>query len=356
MSHEWTAWLNAEFLRNSVQDYLMAGVTFAVVLAAGYLVRGMALRRLKALAARTATDFDDFVVDLLGQIRHLELFIVSSFIASRGLRLDKGFDKAFRVVLVVLLTYRIVRLLQSSFAYGVRKYLAWETHQDPSSQALGQTVLWLVNMALGVCGAIFVLDNLGISVTAVMAGLGIGGVAVALAAQTVLKDLFSSLCIIMDRPFKPGDFIVVGEHKGIVERVGIKTTRIRSISGEVLVFSNSTLTDSPIRNFGLMQERRIVFNFGLSGQTPLEKIRRVPGIVETALRKLPKVRFDRAHLSGFGPASMDFEVVYFVLTDDYNFYMDCQHNFNLAILEALAGEGIELSIPVRKVFLTPAAA
>lgn len=187
------------------------------------------------------------------------------------------------------------------------------------------------------------LSVLGVDITALVAGLGIGGVAVALAVQNILGDLFASLSIVLDRPFEVGDFIQVGDHMGSVERVGLKTTRIRSLSGEELIFANSDLLASRIRNYKRMAERRVVFTFGVGYDAPRERLAALPGAVAAWLKARPRVRFDRAHFQGFGEFALNFEVVYFVLSADYVEYMDIQQALNLALMEMLEKEGLSLA-------------
>jgi small-conductance mechanosensitive channel len=199
------------------------------------------------------------------------------------------------------------------------------------------------------------LDNLGVNITTLIAGLGVGGIAVALAAQNVLGDLFSSLSIVLDKPFVVGDFIVVGDFLGSVEHVGLKTTRLRSLSGEQVVFSNTDLLNSRIRNYGRMFERRIVSSIGVTYQTPVAKLRRIPEIIREIVEEQDRVRFDRAHFQTFADSALTFEIVYYVLTPDYNYYMDVQQNINLALFERLAAEGVEFAYPTRTVFVSGAA-
>jgi small-conductance mechanosensitive channel len=196
------------------------------------------------------------------------------------------------------------------------------------------------------------LDNLGVNITTLIAGLGVGGIAVALAAQNVLGDLFSSLSIVLDKPFVVGDFIVIGEFMGSVEHVGLKTTRLRSLSGEQVVFSNTDLLNSRIRNYGRMFERRVVSKIGVTYQTPAGKLRRIPTIIRDIVEAQDKVRFDRAHFQTFGDSALTFEFVYYVLTPEYNYYMDVQQSINLALFEQLAAEGVEFAYPTQTVFVS----
>jgi len=169
--------------------------------------------------------------------------------------------------------------------------------------------------------------------------------------QNVLGDLFASLSIVLDKPFAVGDFLIIDEHMGAVEHVGLKTTRIRSLSGEQLVFSNSDLLKSRIRNYGRMFERRVVFKFAVTYQTPRDKLKIIPQIVRESILELDKVRFDRAHFQAYGASSLDFEIVYYVLAPDYNLYMDIQQAINLRIHERFEQEGIDFAYPTQTVYV-----
>ena len=212
---------------------------------------------------------------------------------------------------------------------------------------MGRIILWSLVLLL-------VLDNLGINITALVAGLGVGGIAIALAVQTILGDLFASLSIVLDKPFVIGDFLIIDDYMGGVEYVGLKTTRLRSLSGEQLVLSNSDLLNSRIRNFGRMYERRVPFNLGVTYQTPREKLVKIPEIIREAVRKQDKTRFDRSHFKEYGDFALVFESVYYVLGPDYNEYMDIQQAINLHIHERFEQEGIEFAYPTQTVFMQKA--
>lgn len=215
---------------------------------------------------------------------------------------------------------------------------------------LAQAVLWAVIVLVA-------LDNVGVQVTAVIAGLGIGGIAVALAAQSVLADLFASFAIVLDKPFLVGDFIVVGDKMGTVEQVGLKTTRVRALSGEQLIFSNTDILQSRVHNYRRMEERRIQFVIDVTYHTELEQLRTIPSLLREAVELQEPVRFDRAHLARYVPSAVQFEVVYFVLDDDYNRYMDIQEQINFEIFRRFGDRGIEFAHPTRTVYVRePAAA
>ncbi|MDZ7648234.1 MAG: mechanosensitive ion channel family protein [Cytophagales bacterium] len=210
----------------------------------------------------------------------------------------------------------------------------------------------IVNAVLWSIGLLFIFNNFGYDVTAIVAGLGIGGIAIALAAQNILGDLFNYFVIFFDRPFEVGDFITVDDKKGTVEYIGLKTTRVKSITGEQLIFSNSDLTNSRIHNFKRMDRRRIVFAFGVIYQTPPPVLEKIPSLVKNIVEAQSEVTFDRAHFQKFAASSLDYEVVYFVEHSDYNQYMDIQQTINMQIFKTFAAEGIEFAYPTQTVYLS----
>jgi len=199
-----------------------------------------------------------------------------------------------------------------------------------------------------------ILDNIGVNISALLAGLGIGGIAVALALQNVLGDLLASLAILLDKPFEAGDFIVVDQYLGTVEHVGLKTTRIRSLSGEQIIVSNTDLLGSRIRNYKRMTTRRIEFAVDVVYGTPAEKVKRIPLLLRQSVEAQPQARFDRAHLKEFGPSALVYQIVYIVESPDYNVYMDTQQRINFAIIEHFEREGIDFAFPTRTVHLASA--
>jgi small-conductance mechanosensitive channel len=233
-----------------------------------------------------------------------------------------------------------------TFSHYIRKQ---ERGDEKVRQLRGMKVL--INILIWVIGIVFLMDNLGFDISAVIAGLGIGGIAIALAAQAILGDLFSYFVIFFDRPFEVGDFITVGDKRGTVEYTGIKTTRIRALSGEQLVFSNTDLTNSRIHNYKKMEERRVLFKLGVVYQTPAAKLEEIPKIVREIIEKRADVRFDRGHFESYGDFSLNFEFVYFIVGADYVKYMDTQQSINLEVYNEFETRGIEFAYPTQTLFL-----
>jgi small-conductance mechanosensitive channel len=222
-------------------------------------------------------------------------------------------------------------------------------NESREKELRGITVL--ISLVIWTLGIVFLLDNLGFKISAVITGLGIGGIAVALAAQAILGDLFAYFVIFFDRPFEIGDFITVTDKAGSVEYIGLKTTRLRSLSGEQLVFSNKDLTDSRIHNYKRMMQRRIVFQLGVTYQTTQEKIKEIPGLVKQIIEKQPDISFDRGHFAKYGDFSLIFEFVYYVVSPDYNRYMDIQQAIYFDIYKEFEQRGIEFAYPTQTLFI-----
>jgi small-conductance mechanosensitive channel len=209
---------------------------------------------------------------------------------------------------------------------------------------IAQVLIWAVLLLLA-------LDNLGVDVTALIAGLGVGGIAVALAVQNVLGDLFASLAITFDKPFVVGDFVIVGDFMGSVEYIGVKSTRLRSLSGEQIVMSNADLLSSRLRNYGRMAQRRVVFNVSVPYETPQERLEQLPGVIRAVIEREDKVRWDRSHFATYGASSFDFESVYYVLSADYNTYMDIRQRINFGVMTEFRRLGVRFAYPAQRLLL-----
>lgn len=339
-----------EIYGNPLHDWLAAAVVLVVTLGVLLLARVVAHRRLKAVAASTTTRVDDAVVLVLERTRYLFLLVVAVFAASLALTLPPRVATGVRAALVIAFVTQAAMWAGTAIAY-------WAQHaaggrEDPNSRAtmvaLGVAARFLVwSIAL-----LVVLANLGVNVTALITGLGITGVAVALAVQNILGDLFAALTIVIDKPFVVGDFIVLDDFKGTVQRIGLKSTRLRSVSGEGLVLSNSDLLKGRIRNYAGLVDRRVVFTLGVVYETPLEVVARIPQVMREIITAQPSTRFDRSHFSSYGDSALAIETVYWVTVPDYNVYMDVQQAILLEIGRRFAAEGIEFAFPSRRVYLS----
>jgi small-conductance mechanosensitive channel len=315
------------------------------------LVLGQLVARLSRLADKTSTAADDLVVDVLRSTGRLFFVAVAVLGASSVLELGETASDMRRWFAVIALSLQVGLWAQRALSFWLDRQRSELIETDPGAVTTLQGLSYLVRGALWVAVAVFVLDNLGYNVSALLAGLGIGGVAVALALQNVLGDLFASLSIALDKPFVTGDFIVVDDKLGTVSRVGLKTTRVTSLSGEQLVFSNSDLLSSRIRNYKRMQERRVAFSFGVLYETTVEQLEAIPILVREIIESTPETRFDRAHFKEFGESAYVFEVVYYVSSSDYNVYMDCQQAINLELCRCFGERDIGFAYPTRTLHL-----
>ena len=346
----YTKILEHNFFGNSVSDYLIAGAALLV----SFLIINIVVRRLikhiKKFSEKTATTIDDFLVTVLEKLTIPFLYILAVYISIKSLAFHPYIENGMNYLGLAVVMFFVARLIIMLVGYGFKTYLV-KSGYDVSLEHSLQGVLVVIKVLVWGGAIIFLLDNFGFKISAVIAGLGIGGVAVALAAQTILKDLFSYFSIIFDRPFKVGDFIIIGDYLGTIEYIGIKTTRIRSLGGEMLIFSNSDLTDSRVRNYKLMEKRRVVFKLGVVYQTPTKQLKEIPKIIESIIKSVKDTIFDRAHFYSYGDSSLVFEIVYYVAGADYNKYMDVQQEINFAVKEEFEKRGIEFAYPTQTLYV-----
>ncbi len=336
---------------NSVRSWFLAAVAAGGVWVGLALLRQFLVTRLGAVARRTANPYDDLLVAVLARTRMAVLAAAGVWAGAALLFLPPGAHAALRVLGIAALAIQLAiwgnAAVAGAFAARVRRVQA----EDPAGATTLAAFSLVARLGLGTLLLLLTLDNLGVNVSALVAGLGIGGVAIALATQNILGDLLASLSIVLDKPFVVGGFIVVGELMGTIEHVGLKTTRIRSLSGEQLVFANADLLGSRIRNYKRMSDRRVVFSVGVTYQTPLARLAAIPGLIRDVVSAEAGVRFDRAHFRSFDDSALTFEVVYIVGDPDYNRYMDVQQRINFGLFERFAQEGIEFAYPTRTVYV-----
>jgi small-conductance mechanosensitive channel len=314
-------------------------------------------RRLARLAPQTQNKLDDIAADLVSRTSTIFLVALSTLAATAITDLTPKVEKvAHALALMVCLIQAGVWGARALNEAVERRFAAAPGNgggDDPTRQTVARMLGLGARVGLWVLVLLVALDNLGVDITALVAGLGVGGVAVALATQNILGDLFASVSILLDKPFVPGDFVIVGDFMGTVEQVGIKTTRVRSLGGEQIVFANNDLLQSRLRNYKRMSERRVVFRIGVVYQTAVEKLVAIPEIVRTIIENQGGTRFDRAHFAAYGDFALTFEVVYYVLSPDYNRYMDLQQAINLDIYRAFQSHCIEFAYPTQTLLLQP---
>ncbi len=343
-------WLDYQVLRNPLWRWLaalgVAVVTVVVIRALKALLR----HRLRATSGRTHVRVDLLAIEVLEHTRWFFYLGLGLYLGSLLLHFHRRPQHGIEIGAVLVLLAQIGAWGQHAIRVSVD---AWQVRHDgqpgPSTMAagiafLGQLALWIVLFLMA-------LSNVGIEITALVAGLGMGGIAAALAVQSVLGDLFAALSIYFDRPFDIGDFIAVADLMGSIEKIGLRSTRLRSLSGEQLILANKDIVGSRIKNYARMRERRIVQTIGVEYGTPVGSIERAPGLLRESVEETPRLRFDRAHFKGFGDSALLFELVYWVLDPDYTVYMDAQQRVNLGIMRRFASEGLVFAFPTQTVHL-----
>ncbi len=341
------------FMGNTLWNWLVSLLVVIIAQVALYFLRGTVVSRLRKSAKKTDSPFDDVIADVLARTNGLVFLLLSLFAGTQFIVLPSEVEVFFRTAAIIAALIQIGIWGTELLRFAIR---GWVQRRTPEEQEMDKTTVSALNLLMQLVVwsivVILALDNLpGVEVNSLIAGLGITGIAVALAVQNVLGELIAWLAIVLDRPFVIGDFIVVGDMLGTVEKIGIRTTRVRSLQGEELILSNNNLLDSSIQNFKTMEERRVVFQVGVTYDTPAGKLEAIPGMIERLIEPVEGARFDRAHFSGFGDSALLFEVVYYVDTGDYVLYMDIQQEIYLNLLKQFNAEAIEFAFPTRTVIL-----
>lgn len=312
-------------------------------------VRALIHRRLSARAPLTPNRIDDLLADLVRRTSLFSLMSLATLAAVSVVVLPSNVARIARDAASV------VCLIQAGVwaSRTVREVIErrFDTTAGGGGKREDQPVIRMatlaIRLALWAILILVALDNLGINVTALITGLGVGGIAIALATQNILGDIFASVSILIDKPFVLGDFISIDDYMGTVEQIGVKTTRVRALSGEQIVFANSDLLKSRLRNYKTQRERRVVFRISVAYETPAEKVQAIPGMLRATVEAQKTTRFDRAHLVSLGESALLYEVVYWVMDGNYAVYMDIQQAINLEIHRKLGEEGVAFAFPTR---------
>jgi small-conductance mechanosensitive channel len=345
--------LDRMFFHNPLSAWLTAGGIALVVAVVLYVLKHVVGRRLAALAARTTTQIDDVAADLLGRTRFYFIGALALRAGSPALELTPIVQEALRDITSIAVLLQLAVWGNALIAFWLRK---WSRSRSGDQQATSATLQAIGVLARGVLWtvvALLALKNVwDFDITALITGLGVGGIAIALAVQNILGDVFGALSIVLDKPFDVGDTIGVDSVTGTVEHIGLKTTRVRSVGGEQIIFSNADLLKARVRNLRRMEERRVLLTLGITYDTSPEQVAAVPAMIRSIVEASPSTRFDRAHFARFMDSSLEFEVVYFITTSDYAVYMDTQQAVNLGILQRFNAEGIAFAFPTRRIIHT----
>jgi small-conductance mechanosensitive channel len=343
--------LQRVYMGNALQNWLIAVCILIIVFAVFKIILRVAIHKLSKLAAATDNQIDDLLVEMLKNTKFFILLVASAYVASYAITLKPSIAVLWQKAVILILILQLGLWASAGISFWLGRTIRKRIDQDTSSVTTITFIGFVARLLLWIIVLLLILDNLGVNITGLVAGLGIGGIAVALALQNILGDLFASLSIVLDKPFVIGDFVVVDSLSGTIEHIGLKTTRIRSLSGEQLIFSNNDLLKSRVHNYKRMSERRIVFGFGVVYHTSLEKLKAIKEIVSDIIKNEESARLDRVHFKEYGDSSLNFEVVYFVNNADFNIYMDVQEAINLEIFSRFQQEGIEFAYPTRTILI-----
>lgn len=339
--------LSLKMFSNSLYGYIFSLILFFVILKILYYFKNTALKKIEKIAQKTETKLDDVFINLIKNIKWHEYQILSVYLATKNLIMPAIVSNSIKYLLIITITYRTVASLDEILNFWLSEISGTDYEKSIKTlRVIFKVIIWII-------AVLFLLHNFGVKVGALLTGLGIGGVAVAFASQTILGDIFNFFVIILDKPFKIGDFILLPSQNlsGTVEEIGLKSVKIRTLRGELLIITNSKIMSEMIQNFSTMKERRVVFNTQVIYGTPIEKIKIIPEIIKKSVEKLNNTRFDRSNLSVFNNYSIDFETVYYITSPDYALYMQTHEKLLHNIAEEFKKENIEFAYPTQKIYI-----
>jgi|SRR5579863_6830474 len=348
----WRDLLHYEFLGNDLADWALAALTFLVTLTVLPLVKRVISARRRREAPQNRPQFHsaiELTTLLVARTSRLFLLAVALYLASRDLTFPPRLEHALTITIVTLFWLQVGLWGMAAVRFALDLRRARSAGFDALLASSMDVILFSAGLIVWTMVLLLALDNLGVQIKPLLAGLGIGGIALALAVQTVLSDLLASMAIALDKPFALGDFLTVGDYQGTVEHIGVKSTKMRSLSGEQIIISNADIVKARVRNYGRMRERRTVFQFGVSYDTPVEVLAAIPMEVRRIVEAQANTRFDRCHFLLYGDTALQFELVYFVTKSEFYVYADAQQAINLAMLERFRAIHVRLAAPTRAV-------
>jgi len=352
----WDRLWQIEFWGNDCRSWAIALATFLITLTVLPIVKRFISARRRRWAERDASGSAapthhaiGLTALLVERTSRLFLWAVAVYLGSRDLTFAPPLEHALTIGIVLLFWMQVGLWAMTAVRYAIDLRRRTSAGLDALLSSSIDVILFVAGLVIWGMVLLLALDNLGVEIKPLLAGLGIGGIAVALAVQTVLSDLLASLSIALDKPFTIGDSLTVGEIQGTVEHIGVKSTRLRSLSGEQIIMSNADILKSRVRNFGRMRERRSLFQFGVSYDSAPESLAAIPAAVRAIIESTPNTRFDRCHFLSYGDAALQFEVVFYVTSSDFNVYADAQQRINLAIIERLRAMKVGFRAPTQAV-------
>ena len=342
----WRELLSIQIFWNSVSAWAIALTAFLVVFTVLPLIKGfISSRRRKWLQAGRELPVAIQVATLLvDKTSRVFLLTVALYFAVRQLVFPSHVQLGFKVAIVVTFWMQVGIWTMTVVRFAIDRRGRKSEPSDPALSGSIDIIVFAAGLIIWTMAFLLALDNLGVQIKPLLAGLGISGIAVALAVQTILGDLLASLSIALDKPFTVGDALAVDTFTGTVEHIGVKSTRLRATSGEQIIMSNADILKSRVRNYGRMRERRTAFNVNVDFDTPPEKLKQIPGIVKEIVTSQQQTRFERCHLLNYSNSALQYEVVFWMTTADYGMYADVQQSINIAILEQLRAIDVKFAV------------
>jgi small-conductance mechanosensitive channel len=344
----WDEFQKLQLLGNSPRDWLVAALAFLIALLILPVVRRFLKARISRETRPQATVLA-LIANLIEHTSRMVVWVAALYLAERLLRWPHKVDQIFDVLITVGIWLQMGLWLIAAIRFGLMN--RHQARPEPRIAGTIKVVMFVAHLVVWAVVLMLALVNLNVKVTGLIAGLGVGGIALALAVQAVLGDLFAALAIVLDQPFVPGDMLTVGDCTGSVEQIGIKSTRLRSVTGEQVIIANAELLKSRVRNFGRMSEQRGLFNLMISYETPPEKIALVSTLVEQIIQVEKGVRFDHCLLTVLGERALQFEVIFYSSIANAPAQEVLLDRINHKLLEKLAAEGILLAYPLNQVYL-----
>jgi small-conductance mechanosensitive channel len=344
--------LSVSFAGNTLFDYTFAAVVFIISLFILKIFKFVIVNKLKKLAKKTKTEIDDLIIHIIDKVHWPFYILLSLYIAIQTIIIPAYAVKAIGYIFIILITYYFVKGINSIIDYSAEKIIQKAEKEEKGADTSFVGVLSRIfKIVVWIFAVVLILANMGYNISTILAGLGIGGVAIALALQSILGDVFAAFSLYFDKPFQKGDFIIIDDDMGVVKHIGIKSTRIETLQGQELIISNKELTDRRINNYKKMEKRRVAFSFGVVYQTPTAKLKKIPDTVKSIINHIKGVEANRVHFNQFADSSLNFEVVYYIDSNEYGVYMDVQQEINLKIKEAFEKEKIEFAYPTQTIFV-----
>ncbi|MCF8266825.1 MAG: mechanosensitive ion channel family protein [Ignavibacteriales bacterium] len=340
--------LNLKFMGNTIEQYLLSFLIMLAGIIASRFVRSVIIKRFFTKNENRTEVLYNFIKLILRKYVLPFIYVLSFYLAIQGLTLSKDLSGVIKSILLIVSIWFVIQLSLSILKFIINKY-AERIYGEGNAKI--SPLISLINFLVYIVGALFLLDNLGFQISSVIAGLGLGGVAIALAAQGFLGDLFGYFIIFFDKPFQVGDFITFDDKLGVIEKIGVKSSRLRSPNGELLIISNSNLVNARIHNMKEMVKRRSLFSLGVTYQTTSEQLRKIPELIKTIIENEPNTEFERVHFRTYGDFALIFEVSYFVSPPDFIPFLEIQQRINLQIFESFKKENIEFAYPTQTLFM-----